>query len=107
MKIDGTSMRRPANSWSSDSNAPPLLDRYQLRPPWNPVRWYSPAYTASSAAGSHRHAAISRGDGISFATAAGMSSPRSMMYDVGIFASSSADHAASRWGRFAFQSALL
>ena len=33
MKIDGTPIVRPENSCSSDSNAPPLRDRYQLSPP--------------------------------------------------------------------------
>jgi len=43
MKIDGTSIVRPANSCNSLSNAPEVRERYQLRPPWNPLRWYSPA----------------------------------------------------------------
>ena len=43
MKIDGTSIVRPENSCSSLSKAPSVRERYQLSPPWKPLRWYSPA----------------------------------------------------------------
>jgi len=42
MKVAGTSMVRPENTSCSASNRPDVRTRYQLSPPWKPVRAYSP-----------------------------------------------------------------
>src|SRR3990167_4513526 len=41
MKVAGTSIVRPAKTSSSPLKRPPVRTRYQLSPPWKPVRPYS------------------------------------------------------------------
>jgi len=79
MNADRTSIVRPAKSCSSPMNCGCVAHRYQLRPPWKPVRAYSSLYTFSSSSVSHWHAAISSADGISGATVSAIPLSRSMM----------------------------
>lgn len=42
-KDQGTSIARPEKRRNSASDSPVVRLRYQLSPPWKPLRWYSPA----------------------------------------------------------------